>query len=292
MSPTTTQQPSPSPAPIPYDNLETLFDRAAAERPTLTPPDGFNGGPVVVLPRGYTAAPVAGWEPDKPNRVKDTASFASVESFVRYWQEFRLPESILCVEVTDTQVRFCAVFDYHGGQSSRSGEPGWCQHRAVYAPRITTEWARWAKANGNAMTQAQFAQYLEDNVDTIRSPSGADLLQLVNTIEVAGAVTFQSAQRLENGSVRLQYVNEQKAKSGDLEFPGSFELLVPVFEDDAAVPIKARLRYRLKGSEFFLWFEIPNVHRIIRAASEEILKRVATGCAVTPYRIAPTAIER
>ena len=210
----------------------------------------------------------------------------TVEAFNRYVSEFKGGNrTMVFAKVGNDGGTITAIFDFHG----TSGEAGWCQHRAVFTPAISEEWKRWTGVNKKKLGQAEFALFLEDNLSTVSEPSGADLLQIINTIEVDGKVEFRSAQRLQDGSVRFLYQNEQKAKSGELEVPAEFTLRMPIFEGEPAFQIQARLRYRLAAGEFGLWFELINPHRTVRDALELVVNRISTGTGITPLRGTPPA---
>jgi uncharacterized protein YfdQ (DUF2303 family) len=269
--------------PTPLVDTDAVFQHAQRLAAPQPPPEGFNGEPMILVPKGWDAKSVPGWERDEPQRIRTTVNLGTAESFARYVNDFKSTETRIFAEIGNEIGKITAILDYHGGV------PGWCQHRAVFVPQIAEEWKRWREVDRKRMSQEAFALFLEDNLSTVRQPDGADLLQIINTIEVDGKVEFRSAQKTQNGTVRFAFTNEQRAKSGELEVPAEFTLAMPVFEEEQAFEIQARLRYRLAGGEFGLWFEMVNPHRTVRDALAMVVNRVHTATAIAPLRGIPPA---
>lgn len=266
------------------NEAKQMIQHAQRMTTPVPPPSGYVGVPVLLVPEKWEAKAAPGWEPTTPDRIKGVVNFDTSESFSRYVTEFKAGHrTLLFASVSNESGKVVAIFDYH----STSGEAGWCQHRAVFAPQLSEEWKRWTTVNRKPMKQVEFALFLEDNLDTVKAPSGADLLAIINEIEVDGKVEFRSAQRLADGAVRFLYNNEQKAKSGAMDVPSEFVLRMPVFEGEPPFEIKARLRYRLSGGEFGLWFELINPHRVVRDAMETVIERISKGTALSPLRGTP-----
>lgn len=227
----------------------------------------------------------APWEPIRPPHVRTNLVFPDLVSFNRYVSDFRKPETrIFSRQGSDRCV--VAVMDYHGSSltSQVTGElANWCQHRAVFEPRKAERFKRWESAHKKAMTQTEFALFLEDNLREIAEPPGADLLAIINEFSIEGSLQFSRAQRLENGSVTLSYRNEQNASARGMTVPTRFKLNVPVFEGEGPAAIYARLRYRLDGQGGLkLWFELEDLDAIQDALWGEVLNRVAVGTGIVP----------
>lgn len=268
------------------NEAKQAFQHAQRMTTPVPPPDGYVGTPVMLVPEKWEAKASPGWEPAIPDRIKAVVRFDTTESFSRYVSEFKGGNrTLLFAQVTNDSGQVVAIFDYHG----TGGEPAWCQHRAVFAPQLSEEWKRWVAVNRKPLKQAEFALFLEDNLDTVMTPSGADLLGIINTIEIDGKVEFRSAQRLASGAVRFLYNNETKAKSGEMEVPSEFVLRMPVFDGEPAFEVRARLRYRLSGGEFVLWLEMINPHRVVRDALDAVIGRISKGTGLSPLRGVPPA---
>lgn len=277
--------PNETTPPVIGADLAVVFEHAQRLTAPIRPPDRVLGEPVILVPKGWQPVPVPGWKRETPPPINTRVHLHTVDSFSRYVNDYKTAATQLFAEIGDDTGAFTAILDYH---YPGTGTSAWCQHRAEFRPQLSTEWKRWKEVDRKKLTQQAFALFLEDNLATVATPAGADLLQIINTIEVDGKVEFRSAQKLASGSVRLSFMNEQKAKSGELEVPSEFILMLPVFEEEPAVTVTARLRYRLAAGEFSLWFELINPHRVIRDALAQVMARISTGCAVIPLRgVAP-----
>jgi hypothetical protein len=84
------------------------------------------------------------------------------------------------------------------------------------------------------MSQAQFAEHLEDMAHTIVEPSAADLLEVAKTFQAKRNVDFSQAVRLDSGDVELSYAETTTAKvgtKGHIEVPSVFTLALNAIRD-------------------------------------------------------------
>jgi uncharacterized protein YfdQ (DUF2303 family) len=176
----------------------------------------------------------------------------------------------------EPQALFTAILDYHDDQ------PGWCQHRAVYQLPRTPEWNTWTAHNRKSMSQADFAEFIENNTPDIREPDGATLLDMVKTLQAKKAVQFESSVRLDNGQVEFVYVEDIKGTvtKGKVDVPSEFKIGIPPFRGEAPFAITARLRYRIGDDKrLVLWYDLLRPHKVAETVGEEIAERIreATG---------------
>jgi hypothetical protein len=244
--------------------LVTALEHAQRLNTPARPPDGWVGQPVLMVPRGWEAEKIYGWEPSLADRIRQKVDLLDERSFGEYFTRFCVEPSLLFALPDEVGVTFTAVFDYH-----ERAQPGSCKHLATFMPRRSVEWTRWSAVNGKAMSQLDFAQFLENNTCDVVNPAGADLRAIVNAFEVDGVIVFQ------NGSVKFAFCNEQKAKAGELEVPEIFELRFPLWDGEEPVELQARLRYRLsQDGGLKLWFELINPHLVIRDGIQLLIARV------------------
>lgn len=256
---------------------DTVFEHAQRLNTPMLPDDVHQDGPpCVIVPRGWELKSLP-WDHQVPKRIRQTVELGDHTSFCRYVQEFKTEATQVFATLTSDGATFNAVLDYH------HKEPAWCSHRASFTPVKTVNWQRWLSQNGKAMGQTEFAVFLENNTADVVSPAGADLLQIINEFEVEGNLSFQRIQRLNNGTVKFSFQNEQKAKAGEMAVPEIFELRFPLFEGEPSTQVTARLRYRLGSSgELKVWFELVNPHIQVKDGLQALLERIATGCGITP----------
>lgn len=229
-----------------------------------------DGVPFVIVPTGYNVQRVE----DTlvlPTRHRGTVAVRDVGSFIAVVQDYKRDCTRLYRTVNPP--RFLAVFDDHAGD-----QPRWGQHRADYACPLSPEWATWTKANKQAMAQADFAQFIEDNLIDIVHPAAADMLEVSRTLQAKKNVNFASGIHLPNGQQEFTYQEDIKGTAGtkgQLTVPEVFNLGIPVFEGGPRYEIKCRLRYRISDAgKLALWYDIERAHKVLEHAVEELRLRV------------------
>lgn len=157
---------------------------------------------------------------------------------------------------------------------------GWRRFRAIYAPIMAPEWMTWTAANKQAMDQAKFSQFIEDNLPDVAQPPGADLLTITRSIEAKKKVNFASSIRLSDGSHQLTFEEEVQgsAAKGQLTIPESIRLAIPVLLNGPRYAVDARLRYRIdQAGKLALWVDLLRPHEIVQHAVTEARKTIADG---------------
>jgi uncharacterized protein YfdQ (DUF2303 family) len=171
-----------------------------------------------------------------------------------------------------------------------AGLPGWGDFKAAYACPLSVEWKRWMaksqheKERKEGMAQADFMQFLEDNLQDVVRPEGALLLTAAHNFEAKKDVSFKSATRLQDGSIAFLYdekVNEV-SQPGKIALPSEFTICIPVFEGGAKYEVDARLRYRVNGGGLVLWYELVKTHKILEHAFNTVLQEVSEGTKDVP----------
>ena len=245
------------------------------------PVSEHGGPPVLLIPEKYKVLELE----VPPERIGRNAVFSDVDSFCNYVNRFITPGTLLFAEVTDTNCTVTAHIDHHNEASLEGGarERLWSSHHAMLACEPTREWRKWMSRNGSEkpFSQTEFALFLEDNETLFRSPSGADLLELVQTLEGKSNVRFNSAVRLTNGRSKLDYEEDVELRgsmgttAGALEVPSLLICGITPFENGPEpYTVRARLRYRIQNKGIVFWYETISPHLILRDAAKAVLDRV------------------
>jgi len=245
-------------------------------------------------PGGYYVV-VAGGQPhridltgpefqDLPKRKAGTTTVRDVASFASYWGK----HSVAASEVYADRDRLTvtAVLDAHGGTT-----PNWGGHRLVLALKHSSAWTAWKGADGREMTQAAFAEFLEDNRADISRPTAAAMLEVAQSIQAVSKVDFASGFRLVDGQRRLTYTETIDAKAGqrgELAIPAEIVLRLPVF-NGATVgdELTARFRHRIADGQLRLSYRLDRPDDVVDAAFEGVVSEVAEQCAATVLRGTP-----
>jgi uncharacterized protein YfdQ (DUF2303 family) len=211
---------------------------------------------------GYLTAPVS---------VRGDVNVYDADSFANYVNRFKDADSVIFAD--KAAHTFTGVIDFH-----KTAEARWGRHRAVLVARQTEAWKRWVGADGEKKNQADFAQFIEDNIPDIAAPAGAQLVEIARNLEAKKDVNFTSVLRPQNGSVNFHYQeNVQGAvRGGDITIPDEFILGLAPFEGCDKYRVTARLRYRIEsGGRLAMWFDLLRVEDIIEQAFAEIHDDIA-----------------
>lgn len=240
-----------------------------------------------VIPDGFKLESLEQFE-TTPYRKRGVITTDDAPSFILYCNKHSDASSMIYASIDSENSRFnlTAVLDDHEeGRDAR-----WREHLCKLTPKTSVEWRRWTIKNKQAMTQADFATWLEDNLGDIASvadmPSGADMLQMALGFERTADKRLKSRINLQSGGVRFEYVeDEDKDTRASMEVFQRFFLGIPVFDGDgAAYPIEVRLKYREKDAKVSFWYELIRPDRVFKHAVTDALAVISSGTMLTIVR--------
>jgi uncharacterized protein YfdQ (DUF2303 family) len=235
---------------------------AALAMPTTNP--DLDGKAYAIIPDGYKVAELP--VDVSPKRSKGTVRLKDVDSFIRYYQDHAAPQSRIYWAAEPA--KFIAVFD------EISDTPQWREFRADFTVPSSREWDTWLRSDKQPKTQLQFAEFLQDNLPDIIEPDGATLLEMALQFETAQNYEFTSHQRLQNGTHDLVWKSNNS--SARVSLPEFIEIKIPVFENSEVVPLRARLRYRVKEAALTFFYELVRPHKVKEQAIRNIVQRIKT----------------
>jgi len=161
-----------------------------------------------------------------------------------------------------------SYLDYHHALA-----PRWLDHTATVAFKNSHQFARWKKVNGQPMTQEQFALFLDEVINDIAQPSGADVLSFAENLEATSTQVFKSAVKLASGETNYTFSD---ARDGDIstKIIDRFTIGIPIWQGADKVAIEARLFHRIvdnkdaagapTGSKSLrFWFTLRHLDEII-----------------------------
>lgn len=253
--------------------------QAALESTLVGHPVDTEQQDAIILPDGYHVEDLQEFK-DAPRRIESNIDLIEVQSFINYVKRYADDRSIIKADVKSQ--RFTAILDYHKDSQS----PGWRGHLATYNCPTAREWSTWLGGNKNKMTQASFAEFIENNQLDIalhdgEGPSSADMLEVSRNLQANKKVEFKSSINLSNGDVGFEYQATTEGVSGSqkgkIDVPQEFYILIPVYEGDAAYPIKARLRYRITDGVLSLWYELVEPEKVLEDAFKHMLEAIEEG---------------
>ena len=267
-------------AATPAGDMRALLETLAAIGKPHKNPDA-DGRHYTVVPSGWLMEQLPVTE--TPARAACTVKLRDAASFIRWYADHKVARSRVYAQLDPA--RFLAVvdeLDTAAGASEGSHSEGeaevwhqadWRGLRAEFSVPPSREWQLWTKANRQHMSQLSFAEFLQDNLPDVTSPAGGDLRQMTLNFEAAQAGSFVAAQRLQDGSHNLTWKAENNA-SGTVKLPEFITLQIPVFENEQASELSARLRYRVKEGQLALWYELVRPHKVLEAAFRATWQRI------------------
>lgn len=161
----------------------------------------------------------------------------------------------------------------------RPERPDWRDYRVSLRLTRTEEWAAWVAGQGLG-SQQRFAERIEDGLREIVDPSGAEMLELAQTLHINVGVKCKSGHRLANGETQFTYEEDVQAsagKTGTLSIPNEFTLgIVPfIGMEEQPYEVKARLRFKPpRGGDLQIGYILDRPEAVERDAFADIVRRV------------------
>lgn len=236
----------------------------------------------------------------RPERKAGIARALTLASFIDLVNRHKTADSVIFADTTWTKPSFTAVIDYH--QNASAGDPAFGKHRIGYAFPLSEEWQAWVATNGKAMSQRDFAAFLEDRIADLSSPTDfernnlerdfgttlatpAELIRLSRGLQVNVDAKVKRAVNLQTGESEISFEETHKDADGKpIKVPGLFVLSIAPFFMGDKVRVPVRLRYRVAG-ENIAWF-----YQIYRP-DQSVTERVRTDLGLAEAGTALPAFE-
>lgn len=250
-------------------DFEFAAELGAALAPSSVPAALDGHIPYLVAPAGYTVHDLEHLLPT-PTRKRADVTVSDSDSFIAYTKKHgSLAECVIYAELNTEAYRFTmvGVLDDHPEEGA-----AWRQHTCTFAPALSVEWKRWTSSNKRAMTQAEFATWLEDNMGDIAGqdgmPTGAQMLQMAIGFERTADKRLKSRINLQSGGTRFEYVDdEDKDTRTAMDVFQRFAIGIPVLDGSKfAYPVEARLKYRERDGKVSFWFEMIRPDKVFKQA--------------------------
>lgn len=231
----------------------------------ITLPDGYNIQDITAIVEAAQSY---------QNRPRGTVHLGDVPSLLAYCADQGAAEYGYLYADPDART-ITAVFN-----DQRLPEvPGWRDHRAHFAAVYTPEFSHWLKHNKQAMSQGDFAEFIEDNFADLQGTDAQTLLNVATTIQASTGISFSSARRLQDGQTQLTYNENIDAKAGAdgaLKIPQTFTLGLRIFKNGAGYKLTARLKYRMASGSVKFWYELERPERAVEDAFAGYVEQVLT----------------
>lgn len=238
------------------------------------------GRAFVLVPQGPDVLKVEYLErPDRPARKTGIIQVSDLESFIAYTlRHISVEETVVYANLNPSG--FHAVLNDH---ASAALIAGWRDHRCSFVLRHSDEFMAWTKANKQQMNQADFAEFIEDNLPDFKAPPGASMHELALNFRAKQEVAYSGAVRMQSGDIELTYTAKTDAGqrpnavlSGTFRVPEKFTIEIPVWSglNQAKHLFECRLRYRLHQGAVAFYYELNRPHKVVEEAFELLLTKV------------------
>lgn len=262
----------------------------------------------------------------KPAFREGTATATTAHSFTDLVNRHANADTAIFVDANWRAPKLTAVIDYHaiaaeapdhgadhlGRESSADGEDPHARfgrHRIVYAFPLSEPWKIWTASDGMFMTQADFAQFIEDHVHELASPlpngqdetlwrdlfkttiaSPSDMVDLARGLDIKVGAAVKNRVRLATGETSFQFETVHTDSEGrELTVPGLFILSVPIFYRDEAARIPVRLRYRVQNGAITWAYQMHRPDEFVDNTVRENVDQIAANTGLPVYDGAPEA---
>jgi uncharacterized protein YfdQ (DUF2303 family) len=214
-------------------------------------------------------------QPATPRRKTGTVNVFSVDSFNAFIMQNKDAGNITVYADSNTEhPAIIAVLNDNG-----IAGPGHRDFRCSIQFRETVEWRKWKSIDGKMIDQANFAEFIEENIADIHDPAGAAMLEIVTYLQATRSVDFKSALNLSNGNVQFQNTESLDAKvgTGQINIPTEFTLGIAPIQGARAFEIPARFRYRLSEGKLKLGLKLLRAEDVMAQIFNETLSEVIQG---------------
>lgn len=165
----------------------------------------------------------------------------------------------------------CAVLNGNGPAG-----PGWADLRVRIGFRPTPQWQKWQAIDGKLLGQAEFAEFVEDNLADIVMPAAAQMLEVVTQFQATRTTAIRRAIRLSNGLMQFEHTENIDAKvgAGLIEVPEAMVLSLAPFIGCPLYEVPARFRYRLTDGALKLGVKLQRVEDLMRVVLDDVVQKI------------------
>lgn len=234
--------------------------------------------PFVLVPDGVKALDLKSLLPRAPlTDVLQNNTFIEKESFLAYFKKYSVGQqpALFAIREEGDGFKLLCIFDYHEADG-KTLNPKRGEHKAVLKLKYTPEFSTWLTKNAKSFPQIEFAEFVEDYTHVFVEPTGADMLEIAQSLQGLTTVHWGAGQRIANGQVMLSYKEsaDMTAGNGDLRVPERFIINTQIFAHVPAVNIQAALRTRREQAKLFFSYKLIRVQPLIDAAVDEIVSAI------------------
>lgn len=218
---------------------------------------------------------------DAPNRTGGLARLHQYDGFVEYVLAFKEQGARIFVSpslsFTGGGVLATAMLDY-----PVPGTPRWSEHTAEFVVQPSLEYTLLTNLDGKLLDQDEFARAIQKVGRFCTSMSGADVLELAQTLQLTSKGKFASINDDISGSINLAYDVQVKANAGTstkpLTVPTTLNFKLPLLLGGQVVELAADFIYRIPdeaGGKVKMGIRLPDRLYVERDVLEATVAQLA-----------------
>lgn len=206
------------------------------------------GVPFTAVSEGVvlTAHPELCNDPDispAPRRLRGCQELEEPDSFCEFVEQFR--NAAMRLYGDPDKYFFTAIFNDQDLDS-----PAWRDHKAVLQLKFSPEWNEWMAASNEYLSQQALADFFDDHMDQIASPSASDLLSDIRSLKITNNTKYTSVQH-EGGDIVFEVVQETAATTNTSrgKVPAQLVLFIAPFRTGKPIQMTVNLSYRFSNGQ-------------------------------------------
>lgn len=248
------------------------------------------------------SAEAAKWR-TTPRFRNGNANVETLDSFIALVNRHKDESSAIFADLKEGKPSLRAVIDYHTLERT----PRYGSHSIRYEFPLSPEFLAWRAISGKAFDQTKFAEWIEDHIHELASPTADEdrefgdtlglkfglpheLVKVARGISIHAAVKVSNIQTLASGEAQMAFEETHDVKDSDrkpIKVPGLVLVSVPLFYGGDLVRLPFRLRYERAGG-FVVWkFLAFRLDRILLGALEGEYERAIEGTGLPGFRGTP-----
>lgn len=236
-----------------------------------------------------------------PARRKGTAKVLTLQSFIDLTNRQKTADSVIFAATSWPELSITSIVNYHA--LAADGQPNFGDHRIHYPFPVTDEFTEWMDNDDEAMTQHDFAVFVEERIAEIATASDqegaqyaslfqttfatpADMMMLSRGLELNVASAIKGQHTLQTGEREIMFQESHTAK---VTVPGLFMVSVPAFLDSDPVRLPARLRYRVTPNGIVWFYQLYRWKELLRERVVADLNTATEATTLHAYEGTPEA---
>lgn len=205
-------------------------------------------------------------ESDSPDHhIRLTREVTTTASFMDYLSRHHGPGTSIMVTPGE-------VTAYIDGDTPGGGV-GHYDHTLVLQPRRSAQMRALEAMSNNWFDRGEFAERLNALRGEIVDPSAADVMALVQQLNISKNISFAGGESLADGTRVLRYVEEQTATGGgsqEIQIPDAINFELPYYVHGEPFPVRCDFRYKLRDTEVQIMLSNPYWDDLRQLVSDDL----------------------